>query len=820
MLFMSSIVLGIAALVAINSFGENLSTQIDGEAKELLGADLEVSSRTGIDDAVRERFDSLEFELAEEISFASMAYFPKNGGTRLVNIRAVEGNFPFYGALETEPALEETNWNQAKVALADQTLMLQFEATPGDTVKVGKLNFPIATKVIKVPGRSAIGTTVAPPVFIPLRLMPETGLSQLGSRMNYKIYARFPENFTLKELESLKSWLEKYELDIDDVGERKKSVGDAYSDLTGFLNLTAFVALILGCVGVAGSVNVYLKEKVQSIAVLRCLGASGLEAMSVYLIQVLGMGLIGSAVGAALGAFIQLYLPLLFADFLPFDVAISISWNAILQGIAIGVLAALLFSLFPLLRVRRVSPLKAIRASFERPETDRSRYIIYALILLFILWFSWLQLDSITRALIFSTGLLVAFGMLAGMSQAIIWLVRRYFPSGSSFVLRQSLANLYRPNNQTLILVVTIGLGTALIATLLISQELLVNKLKFSAAPESRPNMVLFDVQTSQVDSLKSLLLANDLPTMSEVPIVTMRLQSLEGRSVESIRADSTQKINERWLNREYRVSYRDTLSDSETLVSGRWSGAVMNSGDSIFISIEEGMAEDIGVGLGDELEFNVQGALMKTYVGSVRKIDWQRITTNFLVMFPEGVLEEAPKFHVLLTRFESTDQSAGFQSQVVSTFPNISIIDLELVLNTVDEVLAKVSFVIQFMAFFSIFTGILVLIGSVLISKYQRVQESVLLRTLGALRHHILKINTLEYFLLGSLAALSGIAIALIAGWLVAWLSFDTVLSPNLWMLLAVYGLITFLTVIIGLSNSREVVRKSPLEILRKVEG
>ena len=818
LLFMSSIVLGIGALVAINSFGENLSGQIDSEAKELLGADLEVSSRTPISDEIRQRFDSLGFETTEEISFASMAYFPKNGGTRLVNVRAVEPGFPFYGKIETLPQNINNAFANDNKALADQTLMLQFDAATGDSVKIGNLNYAITASVLQVPGRSAITTTVAPPVFIPLGTMDQTGLQQLGSRMSYKIYAKYPNNFDPGKFDTfIKPWLETVDVDFDDVAQRKESLGDAYGDLTGFLNLTAFIALILGCVGVAGSVSIYIKEKVKSVAVLRCLGASGKQAMAIYLIQVVVMGFIGSVFGAALGAGIQYFLPGLFSDFLPFDVAIHLSYTSIIQGILLGVIAALLFALPPLLRIRKVSPLQAIRASFEPETTQKTSYFVYFLILLFIFSFAWIQLDDLFRAAIFTAGLLVAFGLLAGVAKGITWLVRRFFPTGRSFVLRQSLSNLYRPNNQTLILIVTIGLGTALIATLLISQELLVDKLKFSSASETRPNMVLFDIQSKQLNAVEDLVSASGFPVLGEVPIVTMRLESVKGRSAAELRADSTSAVSDGMLNREYRVSYRDSLTDSEEITEGTWTGVYRDNGDPIYISMEEGFAERMGVTIGDELVFNVQGALMKTRIGSLRKIDFQRVTTNFLVLFPEGVLENAPKFHVILTRFTDAEESASLQSKVVSAYPNISIIDLELILNTVDEVLGKVSFVIQFMAFFSIFTGIVVLLGSVLLSKYQRIQESVLLRTLGAQRSHILKINFLEYLLLGSLAALTGIFIALIAGWLLAWLSFDTVLTPNVGLLLIMYTAITGLTILIGLSNSREVLQKPPLEILRR---
>jgi putative ABC transport system permease protein len=816
LLFMSSIVLGIAALVAINSFGDNLSREIEGEAKALLGADLEVSSRTPISDEVRERFDSLGFEMAEEMSFASMVYFPKNEGTRLINVRAVEGNFPFYGEIITAPADRASDFTADQNALVDQTLMLQFDAEAGDSVKVGELTFQIKGSVLEVPGQSAITTTVAPPVFIPLRLMEETGLNQLGSRINYKIYAKYPEDFDNAVFEDyLSPWLETTELSFDDVAERQEEIGDAYSDLTGFLNLTAFVALILGCIGVAGSVHIYLKEKTRSVAVLRCLGATGREAMAIFFIQVLFMAIIGSVLGAALGVGIQFFLPALFQDFLLVDVSIGLSPNAIVEGVLTGVVSAVLFALLSLLPLRKVSPLKAIRSSVEVASKDRAPWFAGAGIVVFILLFSRLQLNAWSSALAFSFGILVAFAILAGLARLAMYLTRRFFPSRSPFVLRQGLANLFRPDNQTLILVVTIGLGTALITTLLISQDLLVDKVKLTSSPEDRPNMVLFDIQTDQVEPVRTLTRQSGLPVISEVPIVTMRLEAIKGRSVEDLRADTTAGIRDWVLSREYRVSYRDSLSESETLLRGEWQE---RAGDSIFVSLEEGLREDMKVELGDELVFNVQGARLKTYVGSIREVDWQRMQTNFLVMFPEGVLEQAPKFHVLLTRFESPEQSAAFQRKVVKDFPNVSVIDLQLVLETIDTVLSKVSFAIRFMAFFSIFTGLLVLTGSVLISKYQRMQESVLLRTLGARRKQILLINALEYFLLGSLAALSGIVIALIAGSLLAWLSFETSLQPNALVLVAVYFVISSLTVIIGMSNSRSIVSRPPLEVLRRV--
>ena len=818
---MSSIILGIAALVAINSFGENLIKQVEKEAKDLLSADLEIESKQPIKKEIRFFFDSLNTKTIDEVNFGSMVLFPKNNGTRLVNVRAIGKGFPFYGKLLTDPSNASADFTNGQNALVDKTLMLQFGAKVGDKIKIGELLFTIQGSVLKVPGQSGIAGSVAPPVFIPVQYIEATNLVQRGSRINYSLYVKYADDFTATTFEQvIKPRIEKAELDFEDVEGRKEQVGNAYADLTSFLNLTAFVALLLGCIGVASSVHIYMKEKIQAVAVLRCIGATGKQAMGIFLVQVFFMGLIGSVAGAITGALIQFYLPVVFSEFLPFSVSVELSWSSIVQGVITGITAAMLFALFPLLTIRNVSPLKALRASFESQVKDRWPYLVYGLVVLFIFLFSYLQLDTWKRALVFTTAIFLSFGLLTLFSKLVIWLVRKYFPAKSSFVLRQGLSNLYRPNNQTLILVVTIGLGTILITSLVMSQQLLLDKLNFSSAEDTRPNMVVFDIQDGDLDSIKQVAVANKMPVIGSVPIVGMRLHSINNRTITELKKDSASGVSRWVLDREYRVTYRDSLIDSETLVEGKWVGRVNNPQDSIFVSISENFADDMNVRIGNPVTFNVQGALIKTFVGSIRKVDFQRVQPNFLVLFPAGVLENAPKFHVLLTRFTTPEQSAFFQQSLVAKFPNVSIIDLNLILQTVDGVLKKVSFIIRFMALFSIFTGVLVLIGSVIISKYQRIRESVLLRTMGAERNQILGINALEYFLLGSLASLTGIVISVFLNMALAQFSFNTIFTPDFLPLIICYLAITLTTVVIGLLNSREVVNKPPLEILRNEGG
>lgn len=819
LLFISSIILGIAALVAISSFGDSMQKEIEGEAKKLLGADLEVSKRQPFSEEDSMLLDSLGGEQSEEVSFASMILFPKNNGTRLVQVRGLEGDYPYYGAIETVPPEAGQAFRNQKAAVVDNTLMLQFNAEIGDSVKVGELTFPIIGRINKVPGQTGVSTSVAPIVYIPMRYMEETGLMQKGSRLNYEIYFKFASDTDVEAM--MDDWgpkLREQELRFDTVEERKEEMGDTYADLTGFLNLVAFVALLLGCIGVASAIHIYVREKLATVAILRCLGAKGAQAFLIYLVQITIMGLAGSIVGALIGSMIQFLLPKIFAGFLPVEVNLGISWFSIFMGIGIGLLISILFALVPLLAVRRISPLRALRSYFEEDVQQRDvlKYLIYLLIFLLVGLFSYAQLKDWEEAAYFTGGILVAFFLLAGVARAVMWLVRKYFPTTWGYAWRQGLSNLYRPNNQTLILIVAIGLGTSLISTLYFVQNTLLEEVKISGG-EGQGNMVLFDIQNDQEEELLKITEGFDLPVIQRVPIVTMRVAGIKGKSSEEIKEDTTSDVSGWVLRREYRVTYRDSLIDSEEIVKGNWRGKVNSPSDSIFISLEDGHARSMNVDIGDKVTFNVQGAIIDTYVGSLREVDWRRMQTNFLVVFPEGVLEKAPQFHVLITRVDSDEKAANYQRAVVSTFPNISILDLKLILKTVNDILEKVTFVIQFMAMFSIFTGILVLIGSVILSKYQRMQESVLLRTLGASRKLILSITALEYFFLGSLAALTGVLIALAGSYGLTRFSFEISFSPTALPVLIAFVLITALTMFIGIVSSRSVLNSPPLEVLRK---
>ncbi len=819
LLFVSSIIVGIAAMVAIYSLGDNMRDEIDRQAATLLGADLEISSNKQMSSAVRKMADSLGDRRSEQQSFTSMIYFDKSEGTRLVQVRALGGEFPYYGTLETVPATAGVSFRNSQSALVDQTMMLQFDAKPGDTVRIGNLGFAIAGTLIGAPGQTGLSASVAPVVYIPLQYLEQTGLSQKGSRINYRYFFKFDKAVDIKALmDDLEPRLESEGLNYDTVESQKEDTIRSLRDLTRFLSLISFIALLLGCIGVASAIHIYVREKINAVAILRCLGAKGSQAFLIYLIQIVIIGFIGSLAGALLGTIIQQFLPYALKDFLPVAIDPELSWKAIGQGILLGVIISFLFALLPMVSIRNVSPLNTLRLSFQSVSLFRDpvKWLVYLAILAFIFVFSYIQLESISQAVSFTIGVLIAFLILVSIATLLMWMVRRFFPDSWSYLWRQGLANLFRPNNQTTILIVAIGLGTAFICTMFSVQSILLNRVVLSASG-NQSNTVLFDIQPTQKDSVVELARQQGLPIDGTVPIVNMRLEKVNSITVQTLEEDSTIDMHQWIFDREYRVTFRDTITASEKIVKGKWTGTTGQASDNVYISLEERFARNNSIGIGDTMLFNVQGSVIPTIVGSLREVDWNRIQTNFLVVFPTGVLEQAPQFHVLLTRVPDKETSARFQQVMVQRFPNVSIIDLTLVLSIVDKILDKVGFVIRFMAGFSIFTGLIVLIASVLISKYQRIQESVLLRTLGAARKQIFFITALEYFFLGALAAITGILLSLGISWMLARFIFETEFNIQWLPLLLVFVAVCLLTVLIGLLNSRAVVKRPPLEILRE---
>ena len=571
LLFTSSIIIGIASIVAIDSFNKNLERDIDNQAKELLGADLVIRNNGPIDSLFRQQIDTLGEAWATDIHFASMALFMNvHGGARLVQVVAKDGDFPFYGEVKVQPSDAFEALTSGRNVVLDENLAIQYEVSSGDSIKLGQTVFIVQGIVQSMPGNNAISASFTPSIYIPGSELEGTGLIQFGSRTNYRLYLKLNETDDIDEVvEAIKPDLRKLDYRYDTVEEQKEDMGRAFKNLYRFFNLLAFVALILGCIGVSSSIHIYVQQKKHAIAVLRCMGASGWQAFNIFFIQSMFLGLIGSLAGVILGIMIQYSVPLLFGNILPVEVSFSMVWISVLKGLIIGVVISMLFSVLPLTLVRKIPPLIVIRSFFDEISAgSKTRYLTILLIILLPWLFAIWQTQSWLFGSIFMGGLLVAFALLYVVAKLIILLMKRLAQRRGTFVMRQGMSNLFRPNNQTIVLVIVIGLGAFLLATLGQVQSALLGQVAFMGS-EERPNTVLFDIQPYQKDELIKFTESHDLIIQQMVPIVTTRLNSLEGIGIEDIKKDTSIHVPNWALRREYRVTYRDSLIDSETLLEG-----------------------------------------------------------------------------------------------------------------------------------------------------------------------------------------------------------------------------------------------------------
>ncbi len=820
LLFLLPITFGIAALVAIHSLGHNLSTAMDWEAKLLLGADLALRSQHRFTEGAENLVDSIPGVRSRQISFLSMAFFPKDRKTRLVQVRALEGEFPYYGTLETEPVSASRDFKKGPRALVDQNLMLQFDASVGDSIRLGEASFRIAGKLKSIPGEAVVGSLTGPRVYIPMTHLDETELIQTGSRADYTVFFKFGELTDVAALiEEIRPDLTTHQLQPVTVEQRKALWERIFRNFDFFLNLIGLAALLLGGIGVASSVHLYIKQKTDTIVTLRCLGAPARKILWIYLIQAAAMGLIGTLLGTLLGLGVQVILPTVLKDFLPFKVPFSLSSGTLAEALLVGFGIAWLTALLPLLPIRKVSPLWALRSEYEENISgakDPLQGLVYLLLTGTIFVFIVRQNTHWTQALSIFAALIFIFGLLATLARLLMVLAKKSLPLFWSYLWRQGLANLYRPHNQTVVMVLSLGLATFLMVTLYLTHSLLIKQVSITHG-DDQPNLVLFDIQSDQKKAVTHLLLSFNLPVLQDVSIVTMRLAAINGQSVEEIRHDSKFSAPRWALFREYRSTYRDSLADTEKIVAGKWPGKRAGGSKPVPISVEESIAENLNIGPGDTLEFDVQGVRIRTRISSIRRVDWQRVQTNFFFVFPTGVLENAPQSHVLASHASSPRVSAEFQRSLVQEFPGVSAIDLSLVLNTIETLFNKVSSVIRFMTLFSVFTGLIVLAATIVAGRYQRLKESVLLRTLGASRRQILRIMTAEYFFLGTFSVVGGVLIALLASSLLAYFAFDSVLAPSPGPIAAALLTVLGLSILIGWVNTWGIFNRPPLETLRK---
>ena len=750
-----------------------------------------------------------------------MMTFPAARRLRLVQVHAVEGGFPFYGTFETEPAGAAAALRAGgPVALVEPTLLAQFNVKIGDQVKLGKTLFTVIGALKKVPGESPGVAMMAPRAYIPMDALDSTGLAGSQALARYRALLKLPAGRDADRIViAMKEKFPLARLSFETVAERKRSLGQSVEHLDAFLSLVGFVALVLGGIGVASALHAYIRQKIATVAVLRCLGASARQAFAVYLVQGFALGIAGAIAGGALGVAVQRVLPALFGGVLPIKIEFFIAWPALLRGMGAGVVICLLFAALPLLDVRRIPPLAALRSAAAEEAAsspDPWRIAIWIAIAGSVAAFAVWQTGVVRIGLGFAVMLDLGFLILAGLGAVVAWVARRFVPRRLPYVVRQGLANLHRPNNRTVLLLVSLGLGTFLVLTLFLARTTLLNEIA-GADALGRPNLIFFDIQDDQMGPLKEVAAQTGTPILESAPIITMKIASLRGRTVQQILADKGARVAEWGLRREYRSTFRSSLSATEKLLQGQFTGHAALGSAPVPVSVEDGLARDMQLHLGDEIDWDVQGLTVRTRVGSIRSVEWRRLEPNFFVVFPEGVLDGAPKTYLAAAHAATADASANLQRAVVDAFPNVTAIDLALVVATLDGIFSKVAFAIQFMALFTVATGLIVLAGAVLTGRHQRIRETVLLRTLGANRRQLALIQFIEYAVLGVQGAVVGALLAVVGNELLARYVFHVEAASPVGQVAGAVAVVSTLAVATGFIAGRGVVDHPPLEVLRQ---
>ncbi len=823
LLYMSSISLGVAALVAIDSFAANVQSSIAAQSRALLGGDVNLRARQGFTPALDSLLDSLRsggVPSAKVVSFASMATVYPSGGTRLAQVRAVAPGFPFYGDVVTAPAGAWAGLQDGPNAFVDPSLLIALDAEVGDTLAIGYARFVIRGALTDVPGDPGIAATIGPRIFIPDRYVPETQLLGVGSRAEYEAVLRLPEGVNSPTwVAPLRPRFEAANVRVRTVVENEIDLTDAISQLARFLSIVGLIALLLGGIGVASGVNAFVQRKIDTVAVLRCLGASGAQVLTIYLVQAAAMGLLGAAIGAALGVGIQFALPQLMGDFLPVDVAVSLVPQAILLGLAIGVWVAVVFALRPLLVLRRVSPLQAIRRDDAALALSRRRdswtHITNLALVASIVGLAIDRASSTQQGLAYAVAIFASIGLLYASAATLARLARRLVSRRWPYVLRQGVANLYRPASQTRAVVIALGFGSFLVTTIVLVQANLLRSFDLTAAA-SRGNLVFFDVQDDQRRGIDSLIRASGSALVSETPIVTMRLAEVNGLAPDAWAA--RQGLPQRYwaLRREYRSTYRDSVVATEKLLTGGWFGAA-SPRDSVFeVSMETEIASDLRLSLGDTLTWDVQGVRVRARLTSTREVDWGRFEPNFFAVFQPAAIAAAPKQFVFVVAAASDTAVARLQRESVRAYPNVSSIDLSLVRRTIGQIVDKVTLTVRFLALFSLAMGIPVLFSAVAATRRDRLREGVLLKTLGATRAQIGRILLAEYALLGLLGSLSGMLLAFGGAWALVTFVFEGSFAAAPLPALGIALAMTLLAISIGLLTGRDVFRETPMAALR----
>ncbi|WP_029898104.1 ABC transporter permease [Desulfohalovibrio reitneri] len=813
--FLACLTLGVGLISLVGSLSSAADEGIRRDARAILGGDLEITSTfQPPPEPVRRELEE-SGRVSRVLTMRTMARLPAENARLLVELKAVDDAYPLFGQMELDPsqpldaALAERGGRYG--AAVEPELLERMGASVGDVLRVGSADIEIRAAIQREPDRAVSLFTLGPRLLISRPAAEATGLLLPGSMIRHKLRADLRGADAQAVAEQLRA-------DYPDAGWRVRDFTSAgprlrrfMDNLDLYLTFTGLAAILVGGLGMGGAVSSFLEMKNRSIAVMKTFGAESGLILRVYLAQVLFLTLLGCAAGAILGGGLPALAAESLQSVLPVPLAAGIYPLALLKAAGFGLLTALSFSLPPLLRAGRVRGASLFRGYADPgrtglPARARAAVVLAALALA---GYTVAVTSDHLLALSFcgaALGALAVFRMLA-------WAVRktafRIRPRGRPR-LRLALSALHRPGNATQAVLFALGLGLTVLTAVNLAGGNLRNQIAL-ALPERAPSFFFIDIQPAQAERFDELVRSlKGVNQLRRQPMLRARITRIGGRPVEEV--DIPEEF--RWTVRSDRgVTYRADPPPGNEIVAGKWWGADY-SGPPL-LSFPAEIAKGYGAGVGDTLTVNLLGREITAEIANLREVEWSTLAMNFTLVFPPGILENAPQTHIA-TVYADTGSEAGVLSQVSDAFPNVSGIRIKEVLQRVADLLGSIGQAVRAVALAAIVTGVLVLASALRAGTRRRVFEAVVMRVVGATSRDILAVLTLELVLLGVVAGIAAAGLGVLLSWLLVEevMNLQWTFMPGTALLTV--GAATAVTVLLGLSGMRRVLRQKPAEILR----
>lgn len=803
----AALVLAVAGITAVGFFTDRVRLALEREAGELLGGDISISTGQALSGPV-DALVPATLRRTQTVEFPSMAV--SAGRSTLVAVRAVDASYPLRGAIRVSDrpfaADQARSGGPAPGTVwVESRLLGSLEIEPGSELSLGDAVFRVAGVLAGEPlagGGLLFGA--APRVMLALADLERTGLVQPASRVRH----RFLFAGDAAEVEAFRRAAEP----VLAIGERLETAEDAQPQLRSaldrarsFLSLAALSAVLLAGVAVAMSARRFIARHLDGTAVMRCLGARQATVLRLYGLQLIWLGAAAIAVGGALGYLAQYGLERIMGTMLQIDLPAPSQWPLAL-GAATALVTLLGFALPPLLHLRHVPAVRVLRR--EAGAMSPAGLFAYAAggaaIVALLLWYSTsprlglqVALGAVAALLLLAA---VAFALLAVLRTVQPWLAPAWRPGVRSLVRRRG---------STVVQLMAFGLGLSVLLSLAVVRDDLIAAWG-SALPADAPNRFLVNVQPEQVDELRAFFVDQGLAAPALFPMVRGRLVAVAGRPVDVETYEEERARN--LLRREFNLSWAGAMQDDNSIVAGRWWTA--DEHGSPQVSVEEGLAETLGIGMGDELVFDIGGERIAVRVTSLRQVAWDSFRVNFFVIAPPGVLDAQPATWISSLYVPAGDHRV--LDRLVRAFPNVTVLDVAAIMDHVRGIMNRVTAAVEYVFLFTLAAGLLVMYAAIQATLDERIREAALLRTLGAGRGRLLRMLVAEFALLGVLAGLAAATIAGLSGWAIsAWvLDLAYMPGPGLWL---IGGLVGAAAIgIAGVAGTRHVLDVPPVRALR----